>query len=86
MQDQGRGHGPDHAVKVKVLCPGHEHELCVRVQRQVPPELRCSLSVGGGVDLGGSSCLPADLSSRVEHELRDNFQQTLRRGEVLIRL
>lgn len=87
MRSAERGHGPEHGVSVKITCPsGHTHELCVRVRREVHPHLRCSLSGGGGVTLGGSTCVPADLVSRVEHELGNNYQETFRRGWVSIRL
>lgn len=87
MSESEREYGPNHGANVKVTCPsGHQHELCVRVRRRVHPDLRCSLSDGGGVALGGSSCLPGDLVSRVEHELSNNHQESIRRGWVSIRL
>ena len=79
---------PEFRVTTRVICDhGHEHPLCVRVSRQVPQRLRCQPSglpddAGSG---GGPTChLPVDLVSRVEYELRDNFQESLRRGYVLI--
>jgi hypothetical protein len=65
---------------------GHDHELCVTVPRGVPPELRCpnqqAQGFGGG---GGGGCaVPVDLRERVERELREAFQESKRRGFVLI--
>jgi|GEM_PF-2448269 len=77
---------PDFRVTTHVTCDhGHVHTLCVVVSRQVPESLRCDSS-GSPVDLGpgtGPSChFPSDLVSRVEYELRENFQESRRRGYV----
>lgn len=78
---------PDFYVSARVWCDnGHEHQLCVLVDRQVHPRLRCA--PGGPVAgmPGGSPCqLPPDLQSRVHYELRENFQESLRRGWVEVR-
>jgi len=38
---------PDRYVSVKIECSsGHLHDICVEVDRQVPPELRCEPSAG----------------------------------------
>ena len=77
---------PDHWVSTHVQCDhGDMHELCVRVQRQVPPDLRCTPSGGAVTNGRGPAChLPQDLESRVEYELRENLQESLRRGWVKI--
>ena len=77
---------PDHWVSARVWCDrGDMHELCVQVNRQVPPDLRCTPSGSAGINGGGSAChLPQDLQSRVEYELRENLQESLRRGWVKI--
>lgn len=79
---------PEFRVTTHVICDhGHEHTLCVLVSRQVPPPLRCE-STGSAVDLGpggGPTChFPSDLVSRVEYELRENFQESRRRGYVQV--
>jgi hypothetical protein len=74
-------------VRVVYTCPAkHEHELCVTVSRGVPAELRCppEQSTGFGGGGGGGCAIPPDLQGRVEQELRDNFQESKRRGFVLI--
>lgn len=81
---------PDRYVSVKVECSsGHLHDICVEISRQVPPELRCSPTAPPGYIQGGrGGCIIpggprlAELTSR---ELRDNFQESKRRGYVLIR-
>ncbi|MBK8459990.1 MAG: hypothetical protein IPL43_07235 [Micropruina sp.] len=74
-------------MTARVTCDrGHEHPLCVQVRRQVHPSLRCN-PTGGGVSSGhgASHCqLPDDLRSRVEYELRENFEEARRRGWVAI--
>ena len=79
---------PNNRVRAKFECKaGHLHDpLCVAISRGVPPELRCQpdqpTGVGGG---GGGGCsLPNDWQERVERELWDNFQESKRRGFVLI--
>lgn len=79
---------PEFRVTTHVICDhGHDHTLCVLVSRQVPEVLRCQ-STGSPVSLGsggGSLChFPADLVSKVEYELRENFQESRRRGYVLV--
>lgn len=79
---------PEFRVTAHVVCDhGHDHILCVLVSRQVPEVLRCE-STGSPVTLGAGSgpiCrFPADLVSRVEYELRENFQESRRRGYVLV--
>lgn len=79
---------PDRRVRVIFGCrEGHEHELCVSIERQVPPELRCTPEAGQGYGpgRGGGCAIPADLSDVVQRELRDAFQESKRRGHVLIR-
>ena len=77
----------DHAVRVVWECSqGHKHEMCRPVDRGVPPELRCPGGQPSGYGPGGGGCtLPLDLAGRVERELRENFQESKRRGYVLIR-
>ncbi len=75
-----------HTVRVLWKCRvGHEHTLCVPIDRGVPPELRCDAAQGPGYGPGGNGCtIPADLSDRVERQLRDNFQDAKRNGMVII--
>ena len=75
-----------HSVRVVWEClSGHRHEMCHAVRRGVPPELRCSPSEPAGYGQGGGGCvLPADLALRIERELRDNLQESKRRGFVLV--
>lgn len=77
----------DQSVRAIFRCnAGHEHELCIDVQRGVPPELRCPPSQHQGYGAGdGTGCrVPADLEGRVQRELRYAFQESKRRGYVLI--
>ncbi|MCW2898624.1 MAG: hypothetical protein JWO67_889 [Streptosporangiaceae bacterium] len=73
-------------VSVVLMCrSGHKHELCVPISRGVPPELRCSPQQPDGYVGGGGGCqVPLDLTERVERKLRDAFQESKRRGYVLI--
>lgn len=77
-----------HRVRVKVQCSGaHDpHELCVRVPREVHPDLRCLPQQAAGYSHGGGGgcTLPVDLQARVERELRDHYQESRRRGWVLV--
>lgn len=78
---------PDRRVRVIFCCrSGHEHEFCVVVERQVPPELRCAPDAGQGYGAGnGPGCaVPANLNDLVQRELRDAFQESKRRGHVLV--
>lgn len=79
---------PDRRVRVTFSCKrGHEHQLCVSIDRQVPPELRCTPDAGRGYGPGGGDgcAIPAVLSQVVQRELRDDFQESKRRGHVLVR-
>ena len=80
---------PNNSVKVKFDCgKGHAlHELCVQIDRGVPPELRCEPGQPSGISKGGGGgCrVPEDLPGVVATELRDNFQESKRQGYVLIR-
>lgn len=73
-------------VKTKIDCAGHQHDLCVVVDRGLPEELRCPHQSHGGFGGGPGGCtLPDHLEERVARELRENFQESKRRGYVLIR-
>lgn len=77
----------DQSVRAIFRCrTGHEHELCVDIQRGVPPELRCRPSQPQGYGAGnGTGCrVPPDLEEQVQRELRFSFQESKRRGYVLI--
>ena len=75
-----------HRVKTVYECGGgHRHELCVILDRGVPPELRCAEEANSGWGPGGGGCpVPNDLAARVERQLRDDLQECRRRGYVLI--
>ena len=77
---------PNSRVRTIIECScGGRHELCVAVEhRGVPPELRCLPADPQGYGLGGGGgCkIPADLPTLVERELRDNLQESKRRGYV----
>jgi hypothetical protein len=83
-----QGPSARHRVRVKVQCNRSSHtphEVCVRVPREVHPDLRCAPEQGDGYSYGGGGCiLPADLQARVERELRDHYQESRRRGWVLV--
>lgn len=77
-----------HRCKVKLIGRSCDHDLCVPISRGVPPELRCSdgqpPGYGGG---SGATCgcrVPDHLADVVERELRDNLQESKRRGYVLV--
>ncbi len=76
----------DFYVSAHVWCDRrHEHHLCVSVGRQVPPDLRCTPGAPSVAPDGGPACeFPSDLRSRVEYELRENLQESRRRGWVKI--
>jgi hypothetical protein len=77
----------DQSVRAILRCnAGHEHELCIDVQRGVPQELRCPPSQPQGYGAGnGTGCpVPTDFIKRVQRELRYAFQESKRRGYVLI--
>jgi hypothetical protein len=79
---------PEFRVTTRVICDHeHEHTLCVLVSLPVPDPLRCEVA-GPPVDLGpgsGTGChFPSDLVSRVEYELRENYQESRRRGYVRV--
>lgn len=78
---------PDVKVLTKVVCGGHEHDICVSVDRGLPPELRCPHQSHGGFGggTGGGCTLPDHLEDLVARELRENFQESKRQGYVLIR-
>lgn len=75
---------PNSRVRTIIECNcGGRHELCVAVGRGVPPELRCADQQPAGFGGGSGGCrLPGDLSELVERELRDNLQESKRRGFV----
>lgn len=77
-----------HRCKVKLIGRSCDHDLCVPLTRAVPLELRCAdferAGYGGG---GGATCgcrVPDHLASLAERELRDNLQESRRRGFVII--
>lgn len=77
----------DHRVSVVYRCgSGHEHELCVPIQRGVPKELRCAegQSQGFGSGGGGMCRVPADMQDQVDRALRDNFHESKRQGFVVV--
>lgn len=78
--------GSTHAVRAKVACANdHLHDLCIPIRREVHPDLRCQPEEPQGFSYGGGGCsLPMDLQSRAERELRDNYQESRRRGWILI--
>jgi hypothetical protein len=75
-----------HRVRVQLHCRDHSHELCVTVQRGVPPSLRCQAGqeAGYGTGSGGGCNVPRDLVERISRQLRDSLQECIRRGYVLI--
>lgn len=81
---------PPHRISVRLVGPRCEHDLCVPINRGVPPELRCADTrpQGYGGYGAGVPCrckVPPDLSDQVERALRDSFQESKRRGYVLVR-
>lgn len=77
----------NHRVSVIFRCrSGHEHPMCVNIRRQVPPELRCPLGQekGYGPASGGGCTVPPNFEHLVERTLSDDFQESKRRGFVLV--
>ncbi|EWS99596.1 hypothetical protein N865_01230 [Intrasporangium oryzae NRRL B-24470] len=59
----------------------------MQVSRDVHPDLRCSPEQGDGFSYGGGGgicILPPDLAALVERELRNSYQESRRRGYVLV--
>lgn len=75
-----------HRVRVKFICRSrHEHEICMKIDRGVPPALRCEPQAPHGFAAGGGGCpIPADMDMRVKRELGRNLQESSRQGYVLI--
>ncbi|WP_433008370.1 hypothetical protein [Kribbella sp. CA-294648] len=73
-------------VRVKFICrSGHEHMMCIPIDRGLPPELRCPPEQQQGFGGGGEGCpLPPDYEARIDYELGRNLQESKRRGFVLI--
>jgi hypothetical protein len=65
---------------------GHQHEVCIPLRREVHPDLRClPTEPQGYMRGGGAGCkLPANLEELAERELRANYQESRRRGWLLI--
>lgn len=88
--------GPHNWVTTVIHCARHHRDystICVHVDREVTPELRCTPSggsvggAGGGVALDcpcGGRFDTADLGRRVADALRRNLGQWIRRGAVVI--
>lgn len=78
--------GGQHRVRAKVRCRnGHHYDLCILVRREVHPDLRCQPEQGAGYAMGGGGCvLPADLDALAERALRDDYQESRRRGWIEI--
>ena len=77
-----------HRVSVKLVGRNCEHDLCVPISREVPPDLRCKPDQPGGYGAGGGvTCgcrVPENLSGVVMSELRDDLQKWRRLGFVRI--
>lgn len=80
---------PERRVNVRFECDsGHRHPICVRIDREVPPELRCLPDADPGYSIGGGGCSVPPFTMLAEataRELRENFQESKRQGYVLIR-
>jgi hypothetical protein len=76
----------NHRVRAKVVCrSGHEHDVCISVPRDVHPDLRCPPDASQGFGPGGGGCvLPDNLLELAEREIRDHYQESRRRGWLLI--
>ncbi|MBT2518233.1 hypothetical protein J7E29_12355 [Streptomyces sp. ISL-90] len=79
---------PRQLVVTRIICrDGTDFMLCVPARRAgVHPNLRCPHSNHGGGSGAGGCPLPTDLEDRVDRELRDNQQESIRRRYVLIKL
>lgn len=77
----------NHRCHVLLVGPSCEHPLCYPVGRGLPPELRCVPSDPAGYSTGGGGCchVPPDMDALVARELRDHFEESRRRGYVLVR-
>ena len=75
-----------HRVRAKVRCSqGHEHDVCITLDREVHPALRCTPDATAGFGPGGGGCvLPNDFDVLAERELREDYQEARRRGWLLI--
>jgi hypothetical protein len=77
-----------HRVSVKLVGRNCEHDLCVPIQREVPPNLRCPEGQSAGYGQGGGSAcgcrVPADLTEQVMRKLRDSLQEWRRLGYVIV--
>lgn len=88
--------GPHNWVTTIIRCARHRRDcasICVRVDREVPGELRCSPSGGSVGGVGGVSHLDCpcggrfdteDLGRRVADALRRGLGEWIRRGAVVI--
>jgi len=80
---------PNHRCTVKLVGRHCEHDLCVPINRGVPPELRCPDTEPPGYGQGGGApcgCkVPPNLAEEVERALRDSFQESKRLGYVLVK-
>lgn len=79
---------PNARVRTVFECrSGHRHEICVAVNRGVPPELRCpdGEAPGYGPAGGGGCAIPPDLDEQVARVLRDDLVGSRRQGFVLVR-
>lgn len=78
-----------HRCRVKLIGRACEHDLCVEIRRGLPPELRCDHAEPRGYGTGGGppcGCTaPAGIAEFVMRELRDDLQESRRRGYVMIR-
>ena len=71
---------PNNRVRVMFNCRASHspHELCIELERGVPPELRCPDGQGAGYSTGGSGggCnLPKNLAEQVEYTLRQDLEK-----------
>jgi hypothetical protein len=77
-----------HRVSVKLVGRSCEHDLCVQIPHEVPPDLRCTPEQPTGYAQGGGSpcgcSVPDDLVSQVLRRLRDSLQEWRRLGYVVV--